>query len=120
MQDLTDKSYVYNAYNSLLKRLKGGVFVKKVISDWNSKKNDKSNKKIFLYAGHDSSVTNILAALNVWTEQFPDYGNFYKNNLKSWKKPLITCDFRCNRHFGIFSKPRKWTLWSGNLSEKFP
>ncbi|XP_070492517.1 prostatic acid phosphatase-like [Chironomus tepperi] len=71
MQELTDKSYIYNAYNSLMKRLKGGVFLKKAINDWNNKK---IKQKIFLYAGHDSSVTNILSAFNVWAQQFPDYG----------------------------------------------
>ena len=72
LQDLTDKSYIYNAYNGLLKRLKGGVFLKKAINDWNNKK---IVQKILIYAGHDSSVTNILSAFNVWKQQFPDYGN---------------------------------------------
>lgn len=74
LQPLTDKSYVYNAYNDELKRLKGGVFVKKSISDWDSKIDGKLKTKIFLYAGHDSTVTNILSAFNVWEPQFPDYG----------------------------------------------
>lgn len=74
LEALTDKSYVYNAYNDELKRLKGGVFVKKAISDWEKKVEDKMKTKIFLYAGHDSTVTNILSAFDVWTQQFPDYG----------------------------------------------
>jgi prostatic aicd phosphatase len=74
MQEMTDKSYVYNAYNSELKKLKGGVFVKKALNDWESKIDSKLKQKIFVYAGHDSTVTNILAALNVWETQFPDYG----------------------------------------------
>jgi prostatic aicd phosphatase len=57
-----------------LKRLKGGVFVKKAIDDWEKKADDKLKTKIFLYAGHDSTVTNILSAFNVWEKQFPDYG----------------------------------------------
>lgn len=71
---LTEKSYVYNAYNDELKRLKGGVFVKKAIGDWEKKVGDKLKTKIFLYAGHDSTVTNILSAFNVWDPQFPGYG----------------------------------------------
>lgn len=74
LKPLTDLSYVYNAYNSRLKRLKGGVFVKKAIQDWNQKIDGKLKQKIFLYAGHDSTVTNILSAFNVWETQFPDYG----------------------------------------------
>ncbi|KAG5676091.1 hypothetical protein PVAND_005945 [Polypedilum vanderplanki] len=74
LQEMTDKSYVYNAYNSELKRLKGGVFVKKALGDWKSKIDNKISQKIFVYAGHDSTVTNILSAFNVWKTQFPDYG----------------------------------------------
>jgi prostatic aicd phosphatase len=74
LQDLTDKSYVFNAYNSELKRLKGGVFVKKAIIDWKKKSNEDLKQKLFLYAGHDATVTNILSAFNVWEQQFPDYG----------------------------------------------
>lgn len=74
---MTDKSYIFNAYNSLLKRLKGGVFLKKAIDDWTRKKTgDKMKQKILIYAGHDSTVTNILSAFNVWTQQFPGYGKF--------------------------------------------
>lgn len=70
---LTDKSYVYAAYNDELKRLKGGVFVKKAIGDWDKKADEKLKTKIFLYGGHDSTVTNILSAFNVWEQQFPVY-----------------------------------------------
>ena len=48
--------------------------MKKAINDWDKKIEEKIKTKIFLYAGHDSSVTNILSAFNVWTQQFPDYG----------------------------------------------
>lgn len=74
LQTITEESYVYNAYNDELKRLKGGVFLKKSIDDWEQKVAEKLKTKIFLYAGHDSTVTNILSAFNVWDPQFPDYG----------------------------------------------
>lgn len=74
LEPLTDISYVYNAYNDELKRLKGGVFVKKAIEDWDKKIDEKLKTKVFLYAGHDSTVTNILSAFNVWQKQFPNYG----------------------------------------------
>jgi len=74
LQTITDKSYVYNAYNDELKRLKGGVFLKKSIDDWEKKIDKKLATKFFLYAGHDATVTNILSAFNVWDPQFPDYG----------------------------------------------
>lgn len=115
LQDLTDKSYVYNAYNSILKRLKGGVFVKKAIKDWN---NRNIKQKILIYAGHDSSVTNILSAFNVWTQQFPDYGSaahlLFKNHVS-----ILLIFIRCNRYLGILTKQSRWNLWSRNLFEKF-
>lgn len=73
LEYLTDKSYVYAAYNNELKRLKGGVFVKKAMEDWDKKADKKLKTKIFLYGGHDSTVTNILSAFNVWEQQFPVY-----------------------------------------------
>lgn len=71
---LTDASYVYNAYNDELKKLKGGVFIKKSIEDFEKKVDGKLKTKIFLYGGHDSTVTNILSAFKVWENQFPGYG----------------------------------------------
>lgn len=73
MQNLTDFSYYLKSYNSLLKRLKGGLFLKRAILNWKEKISNMSKKKIFIYAGHDLSVAIILAAFNVWDIQFPDY-----------------------------------------------
>lgn len=73
IQQIVDDSYVYNAYNDELKRLKGGVFVKKAFEDWEKKIEDKLKTKIMFFAGHDSTVTNIMSAFNVWESQFPDY-----------------------------------------------
>lgn len=74
MEPLTTASYVYNAYNDELKRLKGGVFLKKAFKDWQGKIDEKLKTKIFLYAGHDSTVVNVLSAMDVWEQQLPDYG----------------------------------------------
>lgn len=73
---LTRLSYILNVYNDELKKLKGGPFLKKAFGEWDAviaNKPNTKNKKMFLYAGHDSSVVNILSAFNVWQEQFPDY-----------------------------------------------
>jgi prostatic aicd phosphatase len=29
---------------------------------------------MFMYAGHDSTISNLLSALQVWDPQIPDYG----------------------------------------------
>lgn len=70
-------SYVLNAYSDTLKRLKGGVLLKKLISDWTNKSQGRlkpTQRKAFLYGGHDSTISNLLSALNVWDPQIPGYG----------------------------------------------
>jgi len=69
-------SYVLNAYNTKLNRLKGGVFLKKLISDWKSAADGTlkpKDRKAYLYIGHDSTIVNILSALQVWDPQIPGY-----------------------------------------------
>lgn len=70
-----------------LKFIFTGLLLKKLIEDWQSiaeKKQQPPERKAILYGGHDSTITNILNALNVWDPQFPDYGimimfEFYKD-----------------------------------------
>lgn len=70
-------SFVLNAYNDKLQRLKGGVLLKKLHSDWTQKKYGEispKHRKAFLYGGHDSTISNLLSALKIWDPQIPDYG----------------------------------------------
>ncbi|RZB39347.1 venom acid phosphatase Acph-1 [Asbolus verrucosus] len=70
-------SYVLNAYTDRLKRLKGGVLLKKLLSDWHGKVDgtiEPAERKAFLYGGHDSTIANILSTLKVWDPQVPVYG----------------------------------------------
>lgn len=69
--------YVFNSYTDRMKRLKGGVLLDKLIKDWKNKSVDTllpRERKAFLYGGHDSTITNLLSALNVWDPQIPGYG----------------------------------------------
>lgn len=73
---LTTLSYVLNVYNDEMKKLKGGPFLKKTLAEWDAviaNEANPKNKKIFVYAGHDSTVVNLLSVFNVWREQFPSY-----------------------------------------------
>jgi hypothetical protein len=45
--------YAYGAYNTLMRRLRGGVFVKNAIADWKKKLNNEITEKMFLYSAHD-------------------------------------------------------------------
>ncbi|XP_050315759.1 prostatic acid phosphatase-like isoform X2 [Anthonomus grandis grandis] len=76
MLEPTVFSFILNAWNDKMNRLKGGVLLKKILSDWQAKTNETSSTAIkgILYGGHDSTVVNLLRTLKVWDPQFPDYG----------------------------------------------
>lgn len=48
--------------------------MKKLINDWKSKEEGTLNQNAFLYGGHDSTIVNIMRALDVWDPQIPTYG----------------------------------------------
>ena len=72
MLNSTVFSYILNAYNNQLNRLKGGVFLKKLIADWKAAVTD-NKQKTFLYIGHDSTIVNLLSTLKVWDPQIPGF-----------------------------------------------
>lgn len=54
-----------------------GVLLKKLLADWNSVQEDElkpKNRLAFLYGGHDSTISYILSALNVFDPQVPAFG----------------------------------------------
>lgn len=71
MQYLAEQSYIYNAYNSEMQKIKGGPFLKKMFNEMLEKRNNSLKQKLFIYAGHDWTVGNILSALKVWQRQMP-------------------------------------------------
>lgn len=118
MQELTDISYVINVYTEEMQRIKGGPFLKKMINEMVQKSNSTlkpADRKLFIYTGHDSTVVNILAALKVWPNEFPNYaiqayfelhksseGEYYveiymRNAVKGEPVPLTLpgCEFKC-------------------------
>lgn len=77
LTNLTDLSYIFNIYTNELKQLKAGPFVQKITTEFQNKINGTLKSKdlqISLYTGHDSSITNVLSAFDVWELQFPTYG----------------------------------------------
>lgn len=77
LQPLTEASFIYNIQTDELKRLKAGPFLHKLIKEWSHKRNGTfipSGRKMFAYAGHDSTIVNILSAIGVWEQQLPLYG----------------------------------------------
>lgn len=77
LENLTELSYIYNVYTPEMKKIKAGPFLQKLVDQFDAKANNSikpKESKISLYTGHDSSIVNILSALNVWEQQMPVYG----------------------------------------------
>ncbi|XP_063222651.1 venom acid phosphatase Acph-1 [Bacillus rossius redtenbacheri] len=76
LYDLTVFSFILNSYNKELQRIKGGPLLKKILEDSKAKADGTlkpAGRKMFMYAGHDSTVTNLMQALGVWDPQLPVY-----------------------------------------------
>uniref|UniRef100_W8BS13 Venom acid phosphatase Acph-1 n=1 Tax=Ceratitis capitata TaxID=7213 RepID=W8BS13_CERCA len=119
MQFLTDQSYVYNVYTPEMQKIKAGPFLKKMFVEMLEKRDGKlkpSDRKLFIYTGHDTTVVNILASLKIWQRQLPRYsvmtmfelhknqtsGEYYveiyfRSNAKApiEKLTIPGCDFQC-------------------------
>lgn len=58
LKEMNEKAFIYRSFNDELKRLKGGVFVKKAIEDWDKKITGEIEQKILLFSAHDiTSIT---------------------------------------------------------------
>ncbi|XP_073992427.1 venom acid phosphatase Acph-1 [Rhodnius prolixus] len=75
LRDITAWSFQLNVWNKELKKIKGGPLLKKILNDMNALVEGKlpEGRKLYVYAGHDSTVVNLLSALNVWEKQIPVY-----------------------------------------------
>ncbi|XP_076655370.1 prostatic acid phosphatase [Halictus rubicundus] len=76
LEPLTLYDFELNGYNDVLKRLKGGPFIKKIVTDMLAKRDETIepvDRKMFMYVGHDSTVVTLLDVLHVWNSQMPHY-----------------------------------------------
>lgn len=75
---LTKLSYVYSVYTDEMKKFKAGPFIQKMQREWRERSTGAlkpADRKMFLYTGHDSTIVNVLHALDVWrADQLPVYG----------------------------------------------
>ena len=74
MQFLAEQSYIYSSYTKEMQKIKGGPFLEKMFREMKEKRDQTlrpKERKLFIYAGHDWTVGNILSALNVWKRQMP-------------------------------------------------
>ena len=76
MQFLAEQSYLYNVWTREMQKIKAGPFITKMFSEMKDKANNNltpKKRKLFIYAGHDSTVVNIMAALKLWKRELPRY-----------------------------------------------
>lgn len=75
-QSIAAQVYAYQNYYPRLRQINSGYMLKKILDDSKSKIDQTSNKKIFLYSGHESTLGYMLNALGVnYEAHVPPYGS---------------------------------------------
>ncbi|CAH0561808.1 unnamed protein product [Brassicogethes aeneus] len=74
MKKIAAKNLALYTETKLMKRLKGGVFVKRVLDSMKNCINNKKQPTINLYAGHDVSLVHILRTLDLVDTIKPGFG----------------------------------------------
>lgn len=75
MMDVKTRLYNLNTETPYMLRIRAGPLLTDVYKQMEQKKNDKSSRSITFYSAHDTTVVNILNALDVLdqTKSPPDY-----------------------------------------------
>ncbi|KAJ9598464.1 hypothetical protein L9F63_010860, partial [Diploptera punctata] len=75
MKDVAAFSFTIDCNNYILKRLKVGPFLGKLLDDMKNKIscNARKSHKMAVYSAHDSTIANVLMALDVFDPQSPPY-----------------------------------------------
>lgn len=77
-EELRDLSFTVDTLNHELKRLKGGPFVKELVTHFDSVATETltpPNRKLFMYSGHDTTVAPVLHTLGVFNMIAPPYAS---------------------------------------------
>lgn len=76
---LAERSYKLFTETNLMKRVKGGAFLSEILNNMlnKRKRNLQPDRRIFLYAGHDVTLVNVLNSLNLLQEtaKLPEYAS---------------------------------------------
>lgn len=77
LEHLTAISFEINAMTREMQRIKGGPLLKRVLEHSAARAAGSlrpERRRMFVYAGHDSTVSNFLISLGAWDTQIPGYG----------------------------------------------
>lgn len=77
MQDIVVLEYNIRSYTTQLKRLNGGMLVKKFIENMNVNSNRTIPRKMYVYSGHEVNLAGFARAHNISEPRIPGYGSTF-------------------------------------------
>ncbi|EFN63832.1 Testicular acid phosphatase-like protein [Camponotus floridanus] len=77
MQDIVVLEYDIRSYTTQLKRLNGGMLIKKFLENMNLKNESTNPRKMYVYSGHEINLAAFARAHNISEPRLPDYGSMF-------------------------------------------
>jgi len=77
MQDIIVLEYEIRSYTTQLKRLNGGMLIKKFIDNMNVKNEHINPRKMYIYSGHEINIAAFARVHNISEPRLPDYGSTF-------------------------------------------
>ena len=69
-------NYKMYSYNENLIKMNGGIYMRKILDNiLRDVRDNQTERKIFLYSGHEFNIAGILIALNLWNNTSPEYSS---------------------------------------------
>jgi len=77
MQDIIVLEYEIRSYTTQLKRLNGGMLIKKFLENMNLNNESTNPRKMYIYSGHEVNLAAFARAHNISEPRLPDYGSMF-------------------------------------------
>lgn len=74
MQEVVVLEYEIRSYTTQLKKLNGGILIKKFIDNINKHSN---SRKMYVYSGHEVNIAAFARVQNISEPKLPDYGSAF-------------------------------------------
>lgn len=75
LEDMVFLEYEIRSYTTKLKRLTGGMLIKKFIENMDINEKQKNPRKIYLYSGHEINIAAFTRAHDIHIPKLPSYGS---------------------------------------------
>ncbi|XP_025075251.1 prostatic acid phosphatase-like isoform X3 [Pogonomyrmex barbatus] len=77
IQSMVELEYEIFSYTTQLKRLNGGMLIKKFIDNINGSNKGLNPRKMYVYSAHDMNIAAFAKAQNISEPKIPDYGSTF-------------------------------------------